>query len=200
VSADDIYLKTGTVLRNVQWIGFKERFSQQHAFFLYNGKEESVNTDVFLRVDVIPFDSTVSSSREIISDSTRLTIAGLHDKPKTGNDSLKQLYEKISGEHIAPRKTYPNSSWYYVAILSAGLSWDFFSRVGDVQVTIDAFEKYNKATSNNFYDTSELRTSKTRYLILGGLCGAGAIYSFGYAITGVEIKTDGKSLSLAYNF
>jgi len=205
-SADDIYLKDGTVIKNVKFLEYRKNFGQLAGFFLFNNKEYFYNVDIISRIDPVPYDPASASVRGKLSPVdlvfTPLVPPQVEQRPK---DTLKILYERLATLYAPPRKVYPNLIWLSVTALSMMIALDAFSAADDFQDQIDYNENLRIAWKKAFdvdlqIDNSTLESAKTRKSALGIISLCAGIASFSYSIQSIEVKSDGSSLSLAYHF
>lgn len=208
--ADDIYILNGSIIRNVKITGQSKEYGQLVINFLFNERINSVPQQYILRIDPIPYDASKQSIRENPTRARKDSIE--RTNLPTKEDSLKALFNRF--QQVPKEKTIaiyeteytqPNIHWLAISVLSFGLSWDFFSRAGDYQDMIDASQPQTITVGNQTYtvgggDTSYLESGKTRMTILGMVSIGVGIFSAIHGFEKVEIKTDGKSLTLAVNF
>jgi len=205
-SADDIYLKDGAILKNVKLLEYRNQFGKQSCIFLFNGREYFYAVDVIEKIDPVPYDPAAVSVREKTTPGDVLSSPNSQQQfAPLQKDTLKLLYERLATFYAPPKKVYPNLIWLSVSAISAVIAWDAFSDVGDIQDNIDVIEQ-NRIAQKAILgidvspDNSRYESAKARKSVLGVISLAAGIASFSYSIQSVEIKSDGKSLSLAYHF
>jgi len=135
-------------------------------------------------------------------DSTRGMIIETLFKTSLPDSSVKSSIGKrqIYNNPFSVYKTeYPNRYFLIVSAISIGLTWDFISRSDNIQKQIDINNDLAKKI-NIKIDNSGLESEKTRTIVIGVICAASTIASLIYSFQSVEIKTDGKSLSMSYKF
>lgn len=207
--AADIYLKNGTVVKNVQIVGVREKFGQPNLFFMFNDKETYVVYDVVLRIDAgISYDSLAKSQLirpgGIPLEDTPSAAQSGAPRPLIREDSLKQLYERLSVSYAPPRKEYRNLAWISVSVLSLGLAWDFMERAQDYQKMADGYSSstvINGATYTTVIPpNAEASSAASRMNILAIISLGAGVAATIQALTPVEVKTDGKSLTMTVPF
>lgn len=178
-NADDIYLKNGAILKNCL---VKDTTENKIKFNTSTGYR-FINLLIVVKIEYLPFDSTKDT--EMIYPTFRPSESNL---------------EPLKIENISTTKyKYPNIHFLSVTALGLVVTWDGFARVSNLQNSIDANNKFAKLLHIEI-DNSSLQSEKTRATVMG-IVGIGVtLFSTFYSLERVEIKSDGKSLSLAYSF
>ena len=190
-SAEDLYLRDGRIVRNVKILEKKQLDNGDIMLVLKYGNTTS---NVWLKdvanISYVPYSESLPSHIETAIAST----------PANASDSLRMYLENnMRSQQYVVQKQYPNLPWLAVAAVGFGLSWDYFSRAGDVQDVID-FNNRLAGALNVDVDNSRLESTKSRYSFLGVVfLGVGIVTTI-HGLQTVELTTDGKSLSLTYNF
>lgn len=212
--ADDIYLKNGTIIHNVKVVGQKELFGNMVVLYLFNAKENMVPFNTVYKIEPVPFDDALQSWRSKPAvDSIQSVMSR--------EDSVKLIFKKFDRDVVTetkptqteqiktilnPQYSRPNIHLLAVSALSFGLAWEFFTRAGEYQDVIDfnndLANVFNTAfnTTNIRANNSGLETAKTRMIILGIVSIGAGLATTVYALKQIEIKSNGASLSIAYNF
>jgi len=211
-AADDVYMRTGSVLRNVKYIGIVKTADTYYQFEGVDRLRRIPVSNVITIDSSVAFDPTGKSFMETMSDSLKV-VYELIEEPKTqpaliyrlsgsGKDSVDGPV--IPESMIGVKKHYPNLIWLSVSAISAITSWEYFNAVGYYQSQIENNDNWNKYFSDIKSDirisNESLKSAKTRATIIGVISSAAFSFSFVHAITPVEIKSDGQSLTLSYSF
>lgn len=205
--AADLYLKNGMIVKNVQLVGVREKFGQQHMFMLFNGKETSVLHATIERIDNTPYDSTAISQmvrpgdllRDAMMDPPPAKVAQTRQ-----DDSLRQLFNRLSESYAPPKKEYRNLAWLSVSVLSIGLAWDFMERAQAYEklvngysqtVTVNGISSTTKISPDDSYKSDQSRMNILTLISLG----AGVAATI-HALTPVEVKVGPNSVSMNVPF
>ncbi len=170
--ADDIYLKNGHILKNVQVISEDDQWIEIKTT---TGIDKILKHSL-LKIVKSPYDE--NKNTEIIeSDKTII-------EPQT-----KHYYKLIY------KNTYPNKNLWPVSVLASILTWDFLADAGEMQEDIDEIKK-------NFpdSDTSRMESVKNRKQIFGILCGVLGLANAIYAATPVKVELKDNMVNLSYHF
>lgn len=213
VFADDVYMKTGSVLRNVRYIGIIKNFPEDYCHFKGVDRVRRIPLSNIIEIDSsVGFDPDGKSYMEQMPDSmlSRYGIVANKSTPY-----LPIYYERISRDDstgrvelvknlTAPKKEYPNLIWFSVSALSLVTAWEYFSAASYYQNLIesndklnDYYKKYNVALS---IDNAPYESAKTRATVIGIACTVSTVLTTIHALKSVDIKTDGKSISMQYTF
>lgn len=176
--ADELYFVTGYALKNVQ----VAETTATHYIVNTNLRTRQFTKSNVVRIILCPFDLSQPSVSEAYNDS----LAALNDKTntlpkpsafadltKTANDSA--YYRSLQQFRTTP-KSYPNLMWLNVSALAGIFAWANISTAASDNISSDY---------------------KTRSIIFGVISSTVTIVTIAHALTPVELKTDGKSLTLS---
>ena len=168
--ADDIYLKDGSIIKNVRVTGESVDFGVPVVTFTYFRLSGNIESRLAKGV-ISRIESAVVPDGEL---STRISPSGVDllqqqsapvaaPAPATREDSLRIIMQQLQriNEMQNVKKTYPHAWWAAVSAVTAGLTWDFFARAGDVQDAIDINNKLAGAF-NVKIDNGPLEATTTR--------------------------------------
>lgn len=176
---DEIYLKNGSIIKNVV---VKDTLENKLQFVTSSGDgfDHCCRSILLSRIDSVvrkPFDKYKPS--------------GIENENNFPSQSETRLFQ----EPVQPPRSlsYPNIILLPVSILSFGLAWDYFEQVDDIGETIDNFKKVQS-------NTSSLETTKSRKTILGiGFLIVGVLNTV-ISLQSVEVNASENSIKLSYKF
>lgn len=174
--SDDVYLRTGITITNCLVMDTVENKVK----ILANGSEIFYGTDKIMHIIKKKYNPETRTEFNSYQETAEHNVNATQS-----NNTIQYKYPKI-----------PLLS---VALLSAIVGWDGLARVGNIQDAMDANDKISKLLKPPI-DNSYLESEKTRATIIGIVGLSVALVVTIYSLEKVEIKTDGKSLSLAYSF
>lgn len=192
--ADDIYYHQGHVYRNVQIIDTTDTHIR---FESVDGILHSVSIGAVGRIVFTPID-TLYESRIIMYKEN----PGLEANSKSVQTKRQPLKKFVTYE-------YPNLKLIPVAVIGAVLAFDNFKQASDIGKRIDLANEPVVITTGGQQYTIEnpdkanvelYKTEKGRRIIYGIVFTAASLVTVAFVFDGVEVRTDGQRLSLAYSF
>jgi len=198
--ADDIYLKSGRVIRNVKITGESDRMGNDAINFTYYHSSKTEDTFIVkYAVDSVAFSPVNFSETSFVVVADSASVAPLADPMVSKIDSLQHYRNTQKSLMSVSTTEFQNIHWLAFGAFFAVLSWDHFAEAGIIQDQIDYYDKLNKLYSFSF-DSSDLQSSKNRKMAVG-IIGVGlGLYCVIHALTPVTVTTDGKSITMQYTF
>lgn len=173
--ADDIYLKSGFVIKNVKVIDS----TLSKVNIIKDGKPSTISLDIIDNIFIGEYDSTQAAKYEWIRQDE--IIEPFKKKESTANVFAKKQYE------------YPNMNLLPLSIVCFALGWDFLASAKDYSDAIEELNKYNIINT-------ELKSDKNRKTIVGVLLVSAGIANTIISFQSVEVKVSLNSVTLNYNF
>ena len=175
--SDDIYLKSGIVVRNVK----VNDSTDTHLNIVRDGKPTTILLQAIERIEIKSLDPSQVAR---------------YERFRSGNIS-KDI--EANSSYDSPKKTqnpkveYPNLKLLPVSFICFGLAWDYLSSTSDLNKVIDAAKSAH-------LDTSELESQRNRKSIVGVVFITAGILNTIISFQSVEIRVQTTSLSLKYSF
>src|SRR5208283_4621215 len=192
--SDELYLKTGYIMMNVQVID-----TTASGFLRVQTKERirriPIKNIMGIRIsqydpnespEFIPFNGHLPDSLAMIP------FPFLSKAPTDSVESTNIGNELQNSNSVNPSvsRDYPNMKFLPISILSFGLAWDYFAQTSDLGNAIDQAKKLNPNT-----DTSNLESQQPRKTILGVTFIAVGVINAIISFEVVEVKASPNSLS-----
>lgn len=180
--ADEIYLQTGFVIKNVT---ARDTVDNYLMMVSSNGEKKIVLAQI---IKIVRAEVDLSKG-PIMEQFDETMVKKNYSAPKSLTDQTVAKYEQ------------PHLGMVYISVVSIILAYDNIDQVSRLSKYIDETNKRNKIALPEYrQDVSTLESEKTKRTVLGVAFGMIAIANLVYSLEKVEIKTDMKSLSLSYTF
>ncbi|NUN68863.1 MAG: hypothetical protein HUU02_04035 [Bacteroidetes bacterium] len=180
--ADEVYLKTGYVIKNVT---VKDTVNNFVVLSSRDGDKRIVLSQI-LKIVLSNVDINSGPSMEVFEEKmVQRSFAQTNEK----NEPILVTYER------------PRIGMASISIIAALLAYDNFDQSSNLQTEIDRMNSLNTGSGISVsFDTSHYESEKSKRIALGVAYSIVAIVNLVYSLEKVEVKASSNSIGMAYHF
>lgn len=198
VATDDLYLRTGYVMRNAQIADTTGKL----LLVKYNGLIRRVPLENVLFIESKAYDADELSFLEKF-DLTAMAFDTTSPLALRLSPAVRQqLRDELAMQKLESAKKYerPNLKLLPISVVAAAVAVDMFIDADDLGDAIENLRKYGGDTELQSELQSQLESQKNRKIIIGGICAAASLINLYFALQEVEVKGGPNSITISYNF